>query len=84
MAINKEAVIRLFEQLPETAQQSAFDFLQFLSTQHRRNDWNDIAKLEPDGEPLSDEEKRQLESQSGFMSWEEAMRELDLPVDTKS
>lgn len=84
MAINKEAVVRLFEQLPETAQQSAFDYLQFLSTQHSRLDWNDIAKLEPDDEPLSDEEKRQLDSQSGFISWEEAMHELDLPTDTKS
>jgi hypothetical protein len=83
MAINKEAIIRLFEQLPETAQQSACDFLQFLSTQHRRHDWNDIAQSEPDDEPLSDEEKRQLESQSGFMTWEEAMHELDLPTDTK-
>jgi hypothetical protein len=84
MAINKEAVIRLFEQLPETAQQSALDYLQFLSKQHSRLDWNDIAKLDPDDEPLSDEETKQLDSKLGFMSWEEAMNELDLPTDTKS
>lgn len=84
MAINMEAVVRLFEQLPETAQQSAFDYLQFLSMQNSRLDWSDIAKLESDDEPLSGEEIRQLDSQSGFMSWEEAMHELELPTDTKS
>lgn len=84
MAINKDAVIRLFELLPETAQQSALEYLQFLSTKHNRLDWNDIAKLDPDNEPLSDEETKQLDSKLGFMSWEEAMNELDLPTDTKS
>lgn len=84
MAVNKNEVLEIFERLPDTAQQSAYDYLQYLSARHRRNDWDDIAKLEPDDEPLSDEEKRQLDSQSGFMSWEEAMHELDLPTDTKS
>lgn len=84
MAINKNEVLKIFDQLPETAQQSAYDYLQFLSARHHRPSWDDISKLEPDTVPLSDEEKKQLNSKSGFMSWEEAMDELNLSTDTKS
>lgn len=83
MGVNKDDVLKIFEQLPETAQQSALDYLKFLSNQHNRPDWDDIAKLDPDDKPLSKEEERQLNSESGIMSWEEAMHELDLPTDTK-
>ncbi len=83
MAINKNELLNLFEQLPETAQQSAYDYLLFLSMKQNRVDWHEIEKLAPDEEPLSEEEQRQLNSKSGFMSWEEAMNELDLPTDTK-
>jgi hypothetical protein len=51
---------------------------------HSRLDWKDIAKLDPDDEPLSKEETKQWDSKLGLMSWEEAMNELDLPTDTKS
>lgn len=84
MAVNKEDVMNIFEKLPEAAQQSVFDYIQYLLDRHHRPDWDDLAKMEPDDVPLSEEEKRQLDSQSGFMSWEEAMRELDLPSGTKS
>lgn len=84
MSISKKDVLKLFEQLPEGAQQSAYDYLQYLSIRHERPDWDEISKLEPDDIPLSEEENRQLTSNEGFMSWEEAMNELDLPTDTKS
>ncbi len=84
MAVDKNKVLRIFEQLPESAQQSAFDFIQYLSAKQHQLDWDDIAKLEPDAAPLSEEEERQLNSESGFMSWEEAMNELNLPTDIKS
>lgn len=84
MAINKDEVIQIFDRLPESAQQSAFDYLQYLSIKHNQLDWDDIAKLEPDATPLSEEEERQLNSESGFISWEEAMDELNLPTDNKS
>jgi hypothetical protein len=58
--------------------------MQYLSTKQNQLDWDEIAKLEPDAAPLSEEEERQLNSESGFMSWEEAMNELNLPTDIKS
>lgn len=83
MVVNKDDVLKIFEQLPGTAQQSVFDYLQFLSAKHNRLNWDEIARLDPDEIPLSEEEQSQLNSNSGFMSWEEAMNELDLPTDTK-
>ncbi|WP_256257642.1 MULTISPECIES: hypothetical protein [unclassified Paenibacillus] len=70
--------------MTESAQQSALDFMPYLSTKQNQPDWDDIAKLEPDAAPLSEAEERQLNSESGFMSWEEAMSELNLPTDIKS
>jgi hypothetical protein len=54
MAINNDDLINLFKQLPEKAKQSAFDYMQFLSVQDRL-DWNEIAQLDPDETPLSEE-----------------------------
>lgn len=84
MAVDKQKVLQIFEQLTESAQQSAFDYIQYLSVRQSQLDWDDIVKLAPDTAPLSEEEARQLNSESGFMSWEEAMNELNLPTDTKS
>ncbi|MOA19899.1 hypothetical protein D3C78_1403080 [compost metagenome] len=84
MAVDKNKVMQVFDQLTESAQQSAFDFMQYLSAKQKQLDWDDIAKLEPDAVSLSEEEERQLNSESGFMSWEEAMNELNLPTDIKS
>jgi hypothetical protein len=58
--------------------------MQYLAAKQNQLDWDEIAKLEPDTVPLSEEEERQLNSGSGFMSWEEAMTELNLPTDIKS
>ncbi len=56
MAIKKEELLRIFEQLPEQAQQSAMDFIMYLSAKSDRPDWDEISKLDPDDEPLSEEE----------------------------
>jgi len=82
MAISKRELIKLIELLPDDANQSAYDYLKYLSIQHRP-DWDEIAQIVPDDVPLSEEEERQLKSRSGFMSWEEAMGELNLPTDIK-
>jgi hypothetical protein len=84
MAVDKNEVIQMFEQLHESSQQSAFDFIQYLSAKQNQLDWDDIAKLEPDALPMSEEEQRQLNSGGGSMSWEKAMNELNLPTDIKS
>lgn len=80
MAINNEDVIALFEQLSEKEKQSAFDYIQYLSIRNRP-DWNEIALLDPDDIPLSDEELQQLNANEGFISGEEANREFNLKVD---
>lgn len=43
--------------------------------------WDEISRLEPDNEPLSDEELRQLKALTEFVSGEEAKREFGLQVD---
>lgn len=82
MATSKQELIKLIELLPEDANQSAYDYLKYLSIRHRP-DWDEIKLMEPDSFPLSEEEERQLIDNTEFMSWEEAMRELDLPTDIK-
>lgn len=82
MAVSKQELIKLIELLPDEANQSAYDYLKYLSTRHR-SDWDEIAKMEPDDVPLSENEERQLKGRPEFMSWEEAMRELNLPTDIK-
>ena len=84
VAINKNELLELFDQLPETAKQSAFDFMKYLSTRNVGLAWDEIAQLKPDEAPLDGEEQRQLNDDGGFMSWEEAMHELSLSPDTKS
>lgn len=82
MAISKQELIKLIELLPEDASQSAYDYLKYLTIRHRP-DWDEISRMEPDDVPLSEEEERQLKSAAEFMSWEEAMSELNLPTDIK-
>ena len=79
MAISKEDIVKLFEQLPEKEKQSAFDYLQYLTIKDRP-DWNEIAQLDPDEIPLSDEEVQQLNANEGYISGEEAERECNLKV----
>lgn len=82
MAISTRDLIRLVVVLPEEVKQSAYDYLQFLALRHVRPDWDEIDRMEPDDLPLSEEEERQLNSNSGFISWEDAKRELGLSTDS--
>ena len=82
MAISTRDLIELVETLPENVKQSAYDYLQFLALRHARPDWDEIDRMEPDTLPLSEEEERQLNSNSGFISWEDAKRELGLSTDS--
>jgi hypothetical protein len=84
MSISNNDLIKMIEGLPKEAKQSAYDYLKFLSVHHSRPDWDEIDRMDPDDIPLSEEEERQLKSNSEFVTWEEAMRELDLPTGLKS
>jgi hypothetical protein len=83
MAISNDDLKRLVELLPDEAKQSAYDYLEYLTLRHHRPDWDEIAQMEPDDLPLSDEEKRQLNSDVEDVTWDEAMRELNLPTGLK-
>lgn len=83
MAISKKELYQIIEKLPESANKSAYDYLKYLSISHSRPDWDEIMKMEPDEDPLNDEEQRQIESKAEFLSWEDAMSELNLPTKLK-
>lgn len=57
MAVNKDELLQIFERLPESVQQSTYDYLQYLSLKSNQLDWDDITKLEPDAVPLCKEEQ---------------------------
>ncbi len=84
MAIRNEELVEMVKNLPQSAKKSAYDYLKYLAISHERLNWDEIIKLDPDDIPLTEEEKNQLKTNSEFLSWEEAMNELDLPTDTKS
>lgn len=83
MALRKDDIHKLVDQLSENDQKTAYDFLQYLieRSEKKHASWDEINKLEPDHEPLSEEETRQLKSNSGYISGEEAKREFGLQVD---
>ncbi len=83
MAIINDDLLKLVKILPEEAKQSAYDFLKFLTIEHTRPDWDEINQMEPDDIPLSEEEEWQLKNNTEFVSWEDAMHELNLPTDIK-
>jgi hypothetical protein len=81
VSITNDDLFKLVNILPEEAKQAAYDFLKSLT--YTRPDWDEIEEMEPDDIPLSAEELRQLNSDAGFVSWEDAMRELNLPTNLK-
>lgn len=83
MVVRKEDIHNLVERLREYDQKTAFDFLQYLIERSGRkpNGWAEIDKAKPDDEPLTEEELRQINSNAGYVTEEEAKREFGLQVD---
>lgn len=83
MVVRKEDIHNLVERLGEHDQKTAFDFLQYLLERSERKPagWAKIDKAKPDEEPLTEEELRQLKSDAGYVTGEEAKREFGLQVD---
>lgn len=83
MAVDKEKkLLELFQNLPETEQNSTLDFVEYLAERQRRNElYRFYADLPETDEPFSQEELDQLNSKEGFVTREDAKREfnLDLP-----
>jgi hypothetical protein len=83
MVIRKEDIHNLVERLPEDDQKSVYDFMQYLLNRstEKKNGWDKIDQADPDDEPLSEEELRQLNSDAGYVTGEDAKREFGLQID---
>lgn len=83
MVIRKEDIHNLVERLPEDDQKTVFDFMQYLLNRSPKKPegWDKIDRADPDDEPLTEEELRQLNSDAGYVTGEEAKREFGLQVD---
>lgn len=77
VAKNKEDLYSLVDRLPEADTKSAYDYLLYLINRPLR-EWEDIAKLTPDDEPLNDEELRQLNSSNDYISLEDVIKEYGI------
>ncbi len=79
MSITKEELHKMIEHLNDDDRTSAYEFLYFLlSRPARRLSWEEIDKLPPDTEPLSKEEKQQIEAMGECIAMEKAIDEYNL------
>lgn len=81
MAITKNDLYKMIDRLSESDTASAFDYLQFLiirSDAKKNRSWGEIAKLPPDGEPLGEEEVRQLAAPDDYIPLEQAAEEYEI------
>jgi hypothetical protein len=84
VTVRKEDLYRMLDSLSNEDKKAAFDFIEFLverSKSKKPQYWQDIDELDSDEEPLTDEEQKQLESEEGYISGEDAKREFGLQVD---
>lgn len=83
--IDKSKLHELVDQLDESTQKSALDFLRYLVEQQSEIPFDAkefFERLPEDDEPLSPTEVEQLAEANEFVSWEVAKRELQ--IDRKS
>ena len=82
MVVRKEDIHDLVDRLPEDDQKAVFDFMQYLLNRSTKKPdaWKKIDQADPDDEPLTEEELRQLNSDAGYVTGEEAKREFGLQV----
>lgn len=82
MAVRRDDIVSLIDKLQEKDQKTVFDFVQFLVERSEKPaGWAAIDNADPDDEPLTEEELRQLNSEEGYLTGEEAKREFGLQVD---
>ncbi|MGD6968351.1 hypothetical protein ACQCVP_18125 [Rossellomorea vietnamensis] len=84
MAVRKEDLFRMVDSLSKEDKKAALDFIEFLverSKNKKPQSWQDIDELDSDDETLTDEERKQLNSEEGYVSGEDAKREFGLQID---
>jgi hypothetical protein len=80
MSLNKEILYKMIDQLSEKDQVSAYDYLLYLilRTKRKPSTWEEIANLPPDTEPLTEEEKRQLDAPGEYVTLDEIRLEYEI------
>lgn len=78
MSILKENLYSMIDALNDEQRSSVYDFAQYLIDRQIKDFRNEIDSKEPDNNPLTDEEKEQINDGDEFISMEEAKRELGL------
>jgi hypothetical protein len=83
MAVRKEILHNLIDQLNEADRKTVLDFMLYLIDRSEKKPefWKAVDASEPDDIPLNREEKEQLESEEGYITGEDAKREFGLQVD---
>lgn len=83
MAIRKEDLYRLVDNLDQQDTKAAYDFLEFLVKRSKENskNWEPIDKFEPDPHPLSIQEWEQFNSPEGYVTGESGKRAFNLQAD---
>ncbi|MGF2614515.1 hypothetical protein FZC84_13890 [Rossellomorea vietnamensis] len=84
MSFREEDLFRMVDSLSKEDKKAAMDFIEFLVERSKNKkplSWQDIDELDSDNEPLTDEERKQLNSEEGYISGEDAKREFGLHVD---
>lgn len=82
MAINNDEMYNMIEHLDQEDKKTVYDFIRFLNERsHKPRFWEEIDELEPDEEPLTKEELRQLGSKEGFIAGEDAKGEYNIQTD---
>jgi len=76
----RESIEEVIRRLSPEDQRTVADLAEYLL--HRRqmqeDVWRKLSDLDPDDEPLSEEEKRQLQAPDEYISLEDVKRELGL------
>ncbi|MFC0297767.1 hypothetical protein [Geobacillus jurassicus] len=81
LAVHKQMLYELIDQLNESDHQTAYDFLTYLLDRARRERlvWEQIDETDEEG--LTEEERQQLQSDEGYIAGRDAKREFGLQVD---
>jgi hypothetical protein len=67
---------KMINQLGEKEQEEAYDVLnKFFRKSMTKRAWQEIDNRQPEDIPFSEEEKRQMEEDGEYVSWEDAKRE---------
>ncbi|WP_297990942.1 hypothetical protein [Anoxybacillus sp.] len=83
MVVDKKVLHEMIEQLSESDQKSAYEFLLHLLQRAKKDHkwWDEMEEVSEEEALLTGEEKRQLQGDEGYVTGGDAKREFGLQVD---